>query len=193
MGSRDLFRALLVCGVTCPPALAQIPGKRPDSGRPSEALVGERCTMAVVHHKIGTRGNRTPVAVGTAFVVNPLGYLATNAHVVRAGVTEELGLGYVFLTYPAKYSDERFQRMPSSVAWITLAARVVEIDDRSDTALLELMDKNNPPDCRPKLRLGPVFPTEVVFFYRLSVEQRRSFHRSCAHCNRVDGAVQGTS
>jgi S1-C subfamily serine protease len=164
MNKTNIVKTSAVFQLLVTACLAQQASGTAESRAAPGGELSQRCVAAVVVDS-NIRDARSPdwpiyVAVGTAFVLeNKLGYLATNAHVVReagARIGESIVVG---LRYPLRwaYKGEKprinvGQKASLQNMSMTIRARVVEVDDESDVALLRARDgKTLDENCSPRL------------------------------------------
>lgn len=97
---------------------------RTSSGQPSLTVKEnvERCGDAVVEV-------RTPIGLGSGFIINPAGYVVTNEHVISGEY---------------KISITQFRRGPAELERVQFnKVRIVAFDPRLDLALLKIEDAGN--------------------------------------------------
>ena len=82
------------------------------------------------------RGIDFHVPFGTGFFINADGYLATNAHVVRAAEQYSNQGIPVGLKYPARFAGGAFSNLPLANAVVLASDEAVSVDDRADVAII---------------------------------------------------------
>ena len=100
----------------------------------------QRCTAAVVVPARDPRGIDFERPLGTAFLVNSEGFVATNAHVARAAEQCRNNVSFIRLMYPSRFFSKRFQGAPLDASVILSTAAIVAVDESLDVALLQTID-----------------------------------------------------